>query len=215
MDRYGEMWVRHADKMATHWDALVGPEDTVLLPGDLSWARNLTEAAPDLAWIGSRPGRKLLLKGNHDSWWGSQAKVKAALAPRCELLQHNALEIGEWVVVGARGWTAPDDPYAVAGGEKIYQREVGRLRQSIMTADREFGRDRPRLAMLHFPPWIDGCEPGEVVGILQRAGVSICAYGHLHGDDHRLAVTGKREGIHFYFVACDAVGFTPVEIELR
>jgi len=214
MDRFGEIWVDHAQQMATHWDAAVAEEDTVLLPGDLSWARNPKEAVPDLAWIGARPGRKLLLKGNHDSWWGSMAKLREALPPRCEPLHNNALEIGEWVVIGARGWTAPDDPYAVEGEEKLYRRELDRLRTSISAADKTFGRERPRLAMLHFPPWLEGREPGEVVDLLRRAGAKICVYGHLHGEDHRLAVTGEREGIRFYFVACDAVGFAPVELNL-
>ena len=83
---------------------------------------------------------------------------------------------------------------------------------SAAFADREFGRDLPRLAMLHYPPLLEGRRPSDVVGLLQRAGVSDCVYGHLHGDDHRLAVRGERDGIVYHFVAADAVGFTPVEI---
>jgi predicted phosphohydrolase len=214
MDVFGELWRDHARRMAQNWDATVGDGDTVLLPGDLSWARNLREAAVDLRWIAERPGRKLLLRGNHDSWWSSLARIRDELPPGCEALQNNALEFEDWVVVGARGWTSPDDPFAQPGDERVYRREMERLRLSIVDARRRFGGQRPRLAMVHYPPWIDGREPTEVVDLLADAGVRICVYGHLHGEDHALAVTGTRRGIDFRFAAADAVDFTPVRIDL-
>ena len=103
MDVFGELWVDHASRMARAWDATVGEDDLVLLAGDLSWARTLEQAALDLAWIGDRPGRKLLLRGNHDSWWGSLSKVRRALPDHCEVLQNDAHEWGDWVIVGAPG----------------------------------------------------------------------------------------------------------------
>jgi len=214
MDVFGELWRDHASRMAQSWDATVGDGDTVLLAGDLSWARNLEEAAVDLQWIAERPGRKLLLRGNHDSWWSSLARVRAELPPGCEALQNNALEFEDWVIVGARGWTSPEDPFAQPGDERVYRREMERLRLSIVEARRRFGGERPRLAMVHYPPWLDGREPTEVVDHLAAAGVRICVYGHLHGEDHALAVTGTRRGIDFRFVAADAVDFTPVRIDL-
>ena len=117
------------------------------------------------------------------------------------------------MVVGARGWTAPDDPIAAEGDARIFQRELERLKLSIAHADRLFGPERPRIAMVHFPPWIEGRAPSAVVPILQEAGVRTCVYGHLHGEDHRLAVSGIREGIEFVFAAVDAVNFTPVCID--
>jgi predicted phosphohydrolase len=214
MDVFGELWRDHPRRMAEAWDARVGGEDAVLLPGDLSWGRTLDLAAPDLAWIGERPGRKILLRGNHDGWWSSVSKVRRALPPRCEALQNDATRFGDWVVVGARGWTAPGDPGATPADEAVFRREIGRLERSIDDADRRFGRDLPRLAMTHYPPWLDGSEPTEVVSVLMRAGVRLCVYGHLHADDHRLAVRGDRAGIRFVFVAADAVDFAPVELPL-
>jgi predicted phosphohydrolase len=214
MDVFGELWLDHARRMAEAWDRTVADEDTVLLPGDLSWGRTLAEAEPDLGWIGARPGRKVLLKGNHDGWWGSRAKVVAALPAGCEVLQHDALELGAWVLVGARGWVAPDDPAAGDGDERTYRRELDRLDRSLAEADRRFGRERPRLAMTHYPPCLAGGPDGPVVERLVRGGVRVCVYGHLHGDDHRLAVDGMRAGIRFHFVAADAVGFAPREIDL-
>jgi predicted phosphohydrolase len=209
MDVFGAVWHDHAGRMAAAWDACVTAEDTVLLAGDLSWARSAAEAAPDLAWIAGRPGRKVLLRGNHDSWWKSPTAVRRILPPGCELLQNDAHRAGEWIVVGARGWTPP------GGGEPphdraLFERELERLRLSIAHADREFGRGAPRLALLHFPPRIEGAEPSAVVPLLREGGVRLAVYGHLHGDDHRLAVQGERDGIAYRFVAADAVGFAPV-----
>lgn len=212
MDVFGELWVDHAARMAASWDALVEPDDVVLLPGDLSWARTLEQAAPDLRWIGERPGRKILLRGNHDSWWGSVAKVARALPPGCEPLQNNAIDLGVAVVLGARGWLAPDDPLATVSDAAVFRKELERLKLSIADADRRFGRTAPRVAVLHYPPWLSGRPPTAVVPLLREAGVVHCVYGHLHGDDHRLAVTGEKEGIRFHFAAADAVGFAPLPI---
>lgn len=209
MDVFGAAWKDHPERIAAAWDATVATGDTVLLPGDLSWARNLPEARADLAWIGARPGTKVMLRGNHDGWWSSLAKVRGALPPGCFALQNDAFDLGDAVLVGARGWTAPDDPQAGAGDEAIFLRELGRLRLSIEDADRRFGRAKPRLAMLHYPPWIEGRPPTAVVGVLREGAVRMCVYGHLHGSDHALSVQGEREGIRYLLVAADAIGFAP------
>ncbi len=211
MDRFGDLWTDHAARMASNWDSTVFRDDWVLLPGDLSWAKNLDEAACDLRWIGERPGRKLLLRGNHDSWWGSRAKVLRALPRGCEILHNSAFEIGRWIIVGSRGWLSPDDPLAGADDERVFRRELHRLDLSIQDAAR-LDAERPRLAMLHYPPWLAGREPTEVVARLKAAGVSVCVFGHLHGEDHALAIDGTHDGMRYHFVAADAVGFAPLPI---
>jgi len=208
------LWRDHPVRMAEAWDRLVSPEDTVLLAGDLSWARTECEASPDLDWISRRPGRKILLRGNHDGWWSSMAKVRRLLPDGCEPLHNNSFDLGDRILVGARGWLAPDDPLATKNDARIFRRELERLRLSIRHADDSFGRDRPRVAMLHYPPWLSGREPTAVVKELERGGVRDVVYGHLHGPDHALAVRGHREGIRYHFVAADAVDFSPVEISL-
>ena len=214
MDVFGEAWRDHPRRIAHAWDAAVSSGDTVLLPGDLSWARNLEEAGPDLTWIGARPGLKILLRGNHDGWWASIAQVRRALPEGCLALQNDAFDLGDVVLVGARGWTAPDDPAAGPGDEAIFLRELERLRLSIADADRRFGRAKPRVAMLHYPPWIEGRPKTRVVDALRDGGVASCVYGHLHGIDHALGVTGERDGVRFQLVSADAIGFAPQPVPL-
>ncbi len=213
MDVFGERWCDHASRIASAWDASVARGDVVLLPGDLSWGKTLEESRPDLDWIGSRPGRKILLRGNHDSWWGSLRQVRAALPPGCEPLQNRAVEVPGRVVVGARGWLSPDDPEATPRDAAIFRREIERLRLSIRDADARFDRAASRIAMLHYPPWIEGRPPTEVVRVLREGGVTACVYGHLHGEDHALGVRGERGGIRFHLVSADAVGFAPALVE--
>ncbi|HEX4823151.1 MAG TPA: metallophosphoesterase [Candidatus Polarisedimenticolaceae bacterium] len=212
MDIFGPEWTDHAERMARAWDETVRDEDRVLLPGDLSWARDLAEAQGDLAWIGRRPGSKYLLRGNHDSWWKSAAQVRNALPPRCFALQNDAYDLGDAVLVGARGWTAPDDPIATPEDGPVFLRELERLRLSIADADRRLDRALPRIAMLHFPPWLAGRPPTDLVATMQKGGIEVCVYGHLHGADHARATTGERDGIVYQLVASDAVGFTPVPV---
>ena len=214
MHVFDELWRDHDRRMADAWDATVNPGDLVLLPGDLSWARDLTGAAGDLAWIGRRTGEKLLLKGNHDSWWKSRRKVESALPAGCVLLQHDAHDVGPCVVVGARGWTDPADPIAEPGDDVRFRRELERLKLSLDDADRRFGRSKTRVAMTHYPPWIADREPSDVVPLLEAGGVSICVYGHLHGEHHALARTGRHRGIDYRLVAADFVGFAPQALEL-
>jgi len=212
MDVFGPLWERHREKIDRNWRERVGDDDWVLVPGDISWAMKLEDALPDLRFIDDLPGRKVLLKGNHDYWWTSRAKVEAVLPPSLRLLQNDAVDLGEGIgVVGARGWTPPTAPRATDDDRKIYERELGRLRLSIDAAGGRF----PRLiAMLHYPPLYAGVGETDVVPILRDAGVRACLYGHLHGADHRYAVRGEHDGIRYYFVAADATGFAPVEIEI-
>lgn len=212
MDIFGPAWERHTERMAEQWTAAVGPDDWVLVAGDVSWAMKLEEAIPDLRFLDALPGRKLLLKGNHDYWWGSRAKVESVLPPSLRLLQNDSFDLGGGIgVVGTRGWTPPGAPRATAEDEKIYRREVERLGLSIRSAG---DRYRVLVAMLHYPPLYAGMGETDFVPLLKAAGVRACVYGHLHAGDHRYAVTGLRDGIVYYFAAADAVGFRPVEIAL-
>jgi predicted phosphohydrolase len=146
--------------------------------------------------------------------WTSAERVRRALPPGCEILHNDAARFEDWVVVGARGWTRPDDPQATPQDVAVFQRELARLELSIGDADRRFGRELPRVAVLHYPPLVEGQGESEVSRRLVDAGVLLAAYGHLHGADHRFAVQGRRGGLYYCFVAADAVGFEPMELPL-
>ena len=210
MDIFGPRWEGHAEKMAANWRAAVGDDDWVLVPGDISWAMKLEDALIDLRFLDGLPGRKILLKGNHDYWWTSRAKVETVLPPSLRLLQHDCVDLGGGVgVVGTRGWVPPDAPRATEQDRKIYAREVLRLTLSL---DAARGRFEHLIAMLHYPPVYEGLGETEFVPLLRDAGVRICLYGHLHGPDQAHAVRGTRDGITYHLVAADAIDFTPVRI---
>ncbi len=212
MDIFGPLWERHAERIDRNWRARVAPDDWVLVPGDISWAMKLEEALPDLRFIDALPGRKILLKGNHDYWWVSRGKVEAVLPPSLRLLQNDALDLGEGIgVAGTRGWSPPEAPRSTPEDRKIYDRELLRLELSLKAAAGRFDR---LVAMLHYPPVYRGLGDTGFVPLLRAAGVRVCVYGHLHGGDHRYAVSGERDGIRYCFVAADAVDFTPVELPL-
>jgi hypothetical protein len=213
MHIFGEHWRGHADRMAESWDRLVGDDDVVLCPGDLSWAMRLPEAAIDLAWIAARKGKlKVLTRGNHDYWWSAIGKVRAALPDTLCALQNDAVDLGDVVVAGSRLWSCPGGLDFTHDDEKIYQREVGRLRSSLTDARKQAG-DRPLLAAIHYPPFAaDRDKSGTAFSsLLEEFGVKLCVYGHLHGRRaHRTAFEGERNGVQYRLIACDRLDFSPV-----
>jgi predicted phosphohydrolase len=207
MDRFGPHWIDHPTKVARAWRERVGAQDTVLVCGDTSWAMRLEEAAPDLAWLDELPGRKVLLRGNHDYWWGSLAKVRRALPPSLRALQNDSLEVEGWQVAGSRGWTLPG-PESPPDDVAIFERELGRLRLSLASA-RGPG---PRLAMLHYPPYAIEVGSSPVLDVLREHDVKICVYGHLHAVPPGTYPEGEQDGIQFHCVSVDLVHFAPRRI---
>lgn len=210
---FGEHWRGHDVKMAASWDAQVKPDDVVLCPGDLSWAMKLEEASKDLAWIAARPGRiKVLTRGNHDYWWSGIGKVRKALPPTLHALQNDALDLGDVVVAGSRLWACPGALDFGADDEKIYLREVGRLRASL-EAGRALAKGRPLLAAIHYPPFAAKKEATDFSRLLEEFQVQLCVYGHLHGARaHRTAFEGVRDGVTYRLIACDHLDFRPVQV---
>jgi hypothetical protein len=213
MDVFGDHWAGHADKMAAAWDALVDGEDVVLCPGDLSWAMKLEGAAPDLAWIAARPGRlKILTRGNHDYWWSAIGKVRTALPAGLVALQNDAVDVGDVVVCGSRLWACPGALDWDEHDEKIYLREVERLKLSLQAARRLAGA-RPIVAAIHYPPFDRVQQPTAYSALLEEFGVAVCVYGHLHGRRaHKTAFEGERGGVRYHLIACDALDFRPTPV---
>ncbi|HEY1097685.1 MAG TPA: metallophosphoesterase [Myxococcota bacterium] len=210
MHVFGDHWTNHADKMAAAWDASVAADDVVLCPGDLSWAMKLEQAGPDLAWIAARPGRlKVLTRGNHDYWWSAIGKVRSALPDTLVALQNDAVDLGDVVVAGSRLWSCPGALDYSAHDEKIYLREVERLRLSLEAA-KKLAAGRPLWAAIHYPPFDKQQQGTAYSKLLEEFSVAVCVYGHLHGRRaHRTAVEGERNGVHYHLIACDHLQFEP------
>lgn len=215
MDAFGEKWLDHVQRLYTNCRRLVQPADTLFVPGDVSWAMHLAEAAYDFAFLGGLPGRLLLSKGNHDFWWETKSKTEKFLPPNVRLLQHEACQAEGLAAAAARGWYCPGSQDFDAAAAKIYRRECLRLEMALQQAqklDEAAGGVLQRVVMLHFPPVNDKLAYNEMIEIMQHYQVSRCFYGHLHGQKSQAALQGRRWGIDFRLVSADYLGHTPLLI---
>ena len=211
MSVFGPQWEGHFDKIRADWTSRVGPEDLVLIPGDISWAMQLEAAVPDLMRIAELPGRKVLLRGNHDYWWSGISRLRAVLPEGMYAVQNDALSLDGVTVAGSRGWTLPG-PGVTAEDERIYQRELARLALSLDQASRLGGR---LIVMTHYPPVGENGAPTEASGLITASGARYCVYGHLHGASGRSAFNGTIDGTEFMCVSCDQLDFRLREIPLN
>lgn len=206
MDIFGGNWVGYMDKLKQGL-SVIGPEDTTVLLGDLCWALDLQQAEPDFAWINEIPGRKIILKGNHDYWWSTATKFYKF----CDengfseqyILNNNHYEYGDYAICGTRGWFFEEEKSG-EHDEKVFNRELCRLESSLKSAG-----DKPKIVFLHYPPRYKGYECPQILGLLKQYGVSRCFYGHLHGASHGLAMEGIWDGVDYKLVSADRLDFKP------
>ena len=214
MNVFGDQWEGHFERISADWKSRVSPEDAVLIPGDISWAMQLRDAVPDLQAIAELPGRKVLIKGNHDYWWSSLTQVREAVGKDMTVLQHSAVDLGPWVACGTRGWvfSTPGAPLD-AENEKICRRELARLKLALEDAARMTG-DRPVVVMLHYPPLFDTYRDTDFTALLESYHVHTVVYGHLHGAGIRAGFTGEHNGIRYALTSCDSLDFRLYEIPI-
>jgi len=205
MDIFGAHWADHFERISQDWRSRVKDDDIVLLPGDISWAMSLPDAIPDLKAIGELPGKKVLLRGNHDYWWSSISRVRDALPENMYAVQNDCVCIDDTVICGTRGWNLPGEQ-TTADDMKRYQRELLRLNMTLTQA-RRMAADRPIVCMMHFPPLTEAVRDSGFVELLQQFGISDVVYGHLHGAGLKTAFKGEYRGIRFHLVSCDGLGF--------
>ncbi len=205
MDIFGTHWHNHWEKIKNHWLCNVSKEDTVLLAGDISWAMKLSEAMFDLNAIIELPGRKIIIRGNHDYWWQTLSKMNKAVDNKLTFLQNNFAAVGSYAVCGSRGWLCPGDRSFTTDDEAIYQRELLRVRASLDAA-RAAGFEQ-LILMLHYPPVNDKHEPSGFTDLFTEYGVAQCLFGHLHSESAATAPTGIINGTACHLVACDALDF--------
>lgn len=213
MDVFGDRWRDHPERIAAAWRSLVGADDLVLVAGDISWALKLPQALPDLHWIDSLPGHKILIKGNHDYWWDRLGPLRPHLPPSITALEASAAQFGDVVVCGTRGWLTPETPgFDEASDMRVYLREIGRLERALEAAQRLAEGQRPIVAMIHFPPFLNR-QPTAFAERIAAAGCAACIYGHLHRpQDWAIAVQGRVDDVFYQLSACDYLGFTPVAV---
>ena len=215
MDRFGEHWRNHDQKIFSAWEQTVSSDDLVLIVGDTSWAMRLEDALPDLDRIGQLPGHKLLIKGNHDFWWQSKSKMARTLHPSIRILQASSSIMNRVAVAATRGWVCPNDTHFGPDDAKIYDREIGRLRSALVSLRGHESEYGVLIVALHYPPTNSAHQPSGFTELIDEYGPFACVYGHLHGDDIRTALTGLHGGVVYYLVSADAAGFAPVEIRVE
>ena len=175
----------------------------------------LEEALPDLERIGQAPGRKLLVKGNHDYWWQTRSKMSRALHPTIEILQADSIIANRVAFVGTRGWLCPNDSHFEESDSKIYKRELERLKTALDSLRGRESEFDALIVALHYPPTNNWHEPSGFIELIEEYGADVCVYGHLHGDDIRTALKGSRGTTAYYLVSADAADFAPVEIIIQ
>ena len=209
MDVFGGKWVGYMDKLKEGL-SVITPEDTTVLCGDLSWAMGLENARADFAWINDIPGRKIILKGNHDYWWSTAGKFykfcrENGFENLC-ILNNNCYEYNGWAICGTRGWFFEEERSGQHDA-KVFNRELMRLEASLKAAGK-----KEKLVFLHYPPRYRGYECREIIALLERYGARACYYGHLHSESHKLAIEGIHGGVDYRLVAADYTGFAPVKV---
>lgn len=212
-ERHAARWRDHAARIAREWRAVVGPDDLVLLPGDLSMALNHRDVQPDLAWIDRLPGTKVLGPGNHDGWWNGVAKVRPLLRRSQRAVDGDALATHGVVVCGARGVAVTaDDPTPAETAS--WAQALKALDRSLSAANALRTGGEPLYVLWHYPPFDAHRRPGPCVERFERAGVTACVYGHLHIEGQwSLAVQGSVNGVRYACVPADAVGFRPLQLD--
>ena len=200
-------WTDYTDRLAKNWNAVVGESDSVVLPGDISWAMNFEEAKKDFQFLHSLNGTKYILKGNHDYWWNTMSKMTKFLDENnfdsIKIIHNNAYSVEGFAIGGTRGWFYDDSEGDV---NKVILREAGRLRASLKAAS-ELGGEM--IAFLHYPPINEVQRCDEILDVLKEFDVKRCYFGHLHGFVAPGCAKIESDGISFNLVSADFLGFTP------
>ena len=211
MDIFGGRWQNYMEKTEKRWSALVQSSDTVVIGGDISWGIDFKQSLADFQYLNRLPGRKIILKGNHDLWWNTAKKMNAFLQENefenIFFLHNNCFFYEDIALCGTRGWFFEEE-FQECHDEKIFRRELLRLEASLKAADLQPHSEK--YCFLHYPPIFSNFRCGEIIDLMKKYGVTRCIYGHLHSDSLRWAVEGEREGITYTLVSGDHIDFTPV-----
>lgn len=218
MDVFGHRWQGYTEKLRQRWCAVVSDKDTVVIPGDVSWAMKLHEAEADLKFIDSLPGKKIIGKGNHDYWWSTLGKMNAFLekigVTTISFLHNNAYIAEEHIICGTRGWfleerlqNINDADYTLVAAREASRLKAG-LDEAMKLRETEEGQGLPIIAYLHFPPVFGDFVCEEMVSLMKEYGVSHCFYGHIHGK-YDVPKTTVYDSIPMTIISADYLDFIP------
>ncbi|MBQ2835974.1 MAG: metallophosphoesterase [Clostridia bacterium] len=216
MDIFGEHWANHEERIRDNWKENVKENDLVILPGDFSWETYLVDTKQDFKYLNDLPGKKLLLKGNHDYWWTTVTNMKTFLKENnytnIDFLYNNSYKFEDKIICGTRGWSIIDEE----ADEKLINRELIRLEISLQDGINKYGKDKEIIVFMHYPPitknkMLTG-EEAQFVELMKKYNVKRCYYGHLHGASISDAIEGNVEGIEFKLVSADGLDFNLLQI---
>ena len=212
MDIFGDNWKNHEEKIKQDWLSKVTDNDAVLLPGDFSWSMYLEDTAKDFEYINNLPGKKILLKGNHDYWWTTVTKMRNFLEENnfknIEFLHNNSFEDEGYIIAGTKGWALSGEEY----DEKLVQREMLRLELSITDGIKKYGDDKEIIVCMHYPPTTKNGEMN-FINIMRKYNIKQCYYGHLHSTAIQGAVEGDFFGVNLKLVSADGLDFKLLKIK--
>ncbi len=214
MNIFGPTWEGYLDKIFSDWKNKVGEDDLVLLAGDFSWAMKLEETKPDFELLKNLPGKKIIIRGNHDYWWKSISAVRDFIPASFYAIQNDALKFGNYIICGTRLWNIPDTNKSMSEEDrKIYNRELIRLEMTLQSAQKLKTSDEDKIiCMLHYPPYTFKEEDNEVTNLIEKYNVSKVVYGHIHANCKQNLVLNKN-GVEYYLTSCDIVGNKIIEID--
>ena len=216
MDIFGNNWSNHEQILKKNWIEMIKEDDLVIIPGDFSWATYLEDTYLDFNYLNELPGKKLLLKGNHDYWWTTIQSMNRFLEhnnfENITFMYNTSYEFEDYIIVGTRGWALT----GTSNAEKMLNREVNRLGISIKDAKNKYGDNKELICAMHYPPIskqiVDNKESNQYIELMKENNIKKCIYGHLHGESHKDAVEGSYEGIEFKLVSSDYLNFVPYKL---
>ena len=216
MDIFGENWAGHEEKIKENWIKNVKENDMVVLPGDFSWETYLEDTKLDFEYLNNLPGKKLMLKGNHDYWWTTLTNMRKFLKENkyenIDFIYNNSYEFEDKILCGTRGWSIADEE----NDQKLINRELIRLELSLKDGVNKYGEDKEIIVFMHYPPItkakIESEQEMKFVELMKKYNVKRCYYGHLHGTSIKDAIEGTIEGIQFKLISADGVDFKLTQI---
>ena len=206
MDIFGPVWTNYLDDIIEDWKQKVSDDDVVLLAGDFSWAMKMEEAKADFDYISQLPGKKIMIRGNHDYWWQTISNVRKTF-PDFIFLQNDAVKIGKYIFFGSRGWMIPEGKFKNDRNTALYSRELIRQEMALVAADKlRTSEDDMLIGMIHYPPFLLNNKITEVTKLYDSFRVDKVVFGHLHAENDSRWLLNTINGIDYYLTSCDMVG---------